>query len=78
MINEATHCADFSKISTSTTAQLSEGQYFTVNVEGQTEAVVKLSESMSAIVIYLGSDSATFETESSALVTLDDNGIWFK
>ena len=68
-------CAVLSSLSA---AQLSEGQYFTVNVEGQTEAVVKLSESMSAIVIYLGSDSATFETESSASVTLDDSGIWFK
>lgn len=77
MTNELTHCKDFSSIATKTTLKLSAGDYLSV-VDGSTIATVEISETMSAMVVYLGSNSAQFETKNTTSANLDSNGIWWR
>lgn len=77
MTNELTHCKDFSSIATKTTLKLSAGDYLSV-VDGSTVATVKIPETMSAMVVYLGSNSAQFETKNTTSANLDGNGIWWR
>ena len=77
MINEATHCLDFSECSTSGTVNFSEGEYLTVNIGGKNVATIKSPSLFAAAVIYLGSDSASFKMVNTVSVDLDDNGVWF-
>lgn len=77
MTNELTHCKDFSSIATKTILKLSAGDYLSV-VDGSTVATVKIPETMSAMVVYLGSNSAQFETKNTTSANLDGNGIWWR
>lgn len=77
MTNELTHCKDFSSIATKTTLKLSAGDYLSV-VDGSTVATVEIPETMSAMVVYLGSNSAQFETKNTTSANLDGNGIWWR
>lgn len=77
MTNELTHCKDFSSIATKTTLKLSAGDYLSV-VDGSTVATVEIFETMSAMVVYLGSNSAQLETKNTTSANLDGNGIWWR
>jgi len=78
MVNEATHCTDFSKIASYDNLQLSKGNYLTISVKGEKIAVVEMPTSISAAVVYLGSNSAALQCEKLVSVQLDDKGLWFK
>ena len=77
MTSEATHCSNFSSIATSSSVSLSSGSYLTVKVSGNTVSTVKMPTSISAMVVYLGSKSASISSESSGSATLDDNGVYW-
>jgi len=77
MTSEATHCSNFSSIATSTSVSLNSGSYLTVKVSGKTVSTVKMPTSISAMVVYLGSKSASISSESSNSATLDDNGVYW-
>lgn len=77
MTSEATHCSGFSSIATGKSVSINAGDYLGVNVGGKVVATVKMSDSLSAMVIYLGSRSASFSTEASCSVALDDNGVYW-
>ena len=53
---------------------LSQGEYLTVNVSSSIVATVKIPKTMTAFVVYLGSNSATIASASSSSHTLDENG----
>jgi len=74
MSNEATHCQNFSSIGKSTQTSLSSGSYLVVGIGNQT-ATVKMPATINALVITLGDSSPSINTESSANVTLDENGV---
>ena len=75
MTNEATHCADFSKIGTGIRTSVNSGSCLTVK-DGQNDIVtVRMPVSMSAVVIYLGSSSAEIAESDAPGETLDSNGI---
>jgi len=74
MSNEATHCQSFSSVGKSTQTSLSSGSYLVVGIGNQT-ATIKMPASISAYVIVLGDSSPSINTESSANVTLDENGV---
>lgn len=78
MTNELTHCKDFSSVASKATLNLSSGSYLSVMVDGSPAATVKIPESISAMVVYLGSNGAKFETGNASSVTLDSNGVWWK
>lgn len=77
MTSEATHCSNFSSIATSTSVSLNSGSYLTVKVSGKVVSTVKMPDSISAMVVYLGSKSASVSSEASSSVTLDDNGVYW-
>ena len=74
MSNEATHCQSFSSVGKSTQTSLSLGSYLVVGIGNQT-ATIKMPASISAYVIVLGDSSPSITTESTASVTLDENGV---
>lgn len=75
MTGEATHCADFDSIATGGRISLESGSCLTVSVDGRTVATVEMPDSMSAVVIYLGSSSAEISSEKSASGEPDRNGV---
>lgn len=77
MTNEVTHCKDFSSVASKATLNLSSGSYLSVTVDGNPAATVKIPESISAMVVYLGSNIAKFETGNASSATLDSNGVWW-
>lgn len=77
MTSEATHCADFNSIATGSKVSLNSGSYLTVSVGGESVAAVRIPDSISAVVIYLGSNSAAISSEKSVSVELDGNGVWW-
>ncbi len=78
MTNEATHCANFSNIATSKSTSVSVGSYLTVKVDGDETVAIKMPQSISGRIIYLGSNSAYISTDSKMSVELDANGVWWK
>ena len=74
MSNEATHCDNFTSIGKSTQTSLTSGGYLVVGI-GDTTATIKMPASISGLVIVLGSNSPSIETESSTNLTLDENGV---
>jgi len=74
MSNEATHCQNFSSVGKSTQMSLNKDSYLVAEIGGGT-ATVKMPASINALVITLGDSSPSINTESSANVTLDENGV---
>ena len=62
MGQEATNCKNFSSIATKTTMNLSKGQVLNVKVSGEIITSITMPCQLSALVIYLGSSSASFTT----------------
>lgn len=77
MTNEATHCSGFSSIATNKSVSLSSGDYLTVEVDNKTLVCVKIPINISAKVIYLGSNEASYSTNSQTGFELDHNGVYF-
>lgn len=77
MTSEATHCSNFSSIGTRSSLSLNSGSYLTVKVSGKVVSTVKMPDSISAMVIYLGSKSASVSSETSSSATLDNNGVYW-
>lgn len=79
MTSEATHCSNFNSIGTKATLSLNSGSYLTVKESGSTVVTVQMPDSISAMVIYLGSKSASISSESASSASFDSNGVcWSK
>ncbi len=74
--SECTYCSNFSSVAKSGTVSASSGSYITVSVGGSVVSAVKMTSSMSAFVVYLGSSSATISTASSVSGADSDGVYW--
>lgn len=74
MSNEATHCQNFSSVGKSTQMSLNKDSFLVAEIGGGT-ATIKMPASINALVITLGDSSPSITTESTASVTLDENGV---
>lgn len=74
MAGEATHCQDFSSIGSSTQLSLKSGDLLVASI-GEATVTVQMPTSVSALVIALGSSSASVTTASTTAETLDGNGV---
>ncbi len=63
MANEAVNCRNFSAVGTKTSMNLNEGQTLSVRIDGSITSSVTMPCRLSALVVYLGSSSATFTTD---------------
>lgn len=79
MTGESTNCTNFSSVATKSTLSLTAGKYLNVAASGSTVASVKMPTSISsAMVIYLGSNSATFNAGTSAAGSVNADGVYWK
>jgi hypothetical protein len=78
MSNESKHCSNFSSIGKSQNVNLTANSYATVNISGSAVASVKMPKNINAIVIYLGSNSATISSATSSAGTENSNGVFWK
>ena len=74
MSSEATHCDNFTSVGKSTQMSLTNGGYLVVGI-GDMRATIKMPVSLSAMVIVLGDNSPSINTESSTAEALDENGV---
>jgi len=74
MTGEATH-GTTSGMTVNKSISLSQNSYLTVSVSSSTVVTVKMPKTMSAYVIYLGSNAATIASATSTSQTLDANGV---
>lgn len=63
MGNEATNCKNFSSVAKKTTMNLSKGQTLTVTQSGEEIMSAEMPCNISALVIFIGSTSATISAE---------------
>ena len=77
MTSESTHCSNFSSIGKKQNVSLSSNAYATVTVSGSVAVSVKMPKSLSALAIYLGSNSATISSATSSAGTADSNGVYW-
>ena len=75
MTSETTHCSNFSSIGTKSSVTLKNGSYLTVKDGNNTVATVKSPMDLSALVVYLGSNSAKITSETTSSAALDNNGV---
>lgn len=79
MSSEATKCSNFTSIGTKSNVSLSNTSFLNVKVSSDIIFVVKMPTSISnALVIYLGSSSASLSSSASTTSTLDGNGVYWK
>ena len=74
MSSEATHGMNFGNYGKSIQLSLTAGGYLVVG-SGSTTDTVKMPISLSAMVVVLGDNTATVNTETSTSAKLDDNGV---
>lgn len=74
---ESTHCQNFSSIGKKSSLSLSANSYATVKVGGSAVLSVKMPRSISALAIYLGSNSVSISSSSSSLGSEDSNGVYW-
>ena len=77
MSSEATHCMNFASVATNKNLSLTSGKYVSVSVDGKTVVSAKLPTGMNAIVIYLGSNSASISLQNAAAGDVDSNGVYW-
>lgn len=77
MSSENTNCKNFSSVGTSSNLNLSEGNYLTATVSGKVVAAVKIPAGIRAMVVYLGSSSASLSQTSSFGEALNSDGVYF-
>ena len=78
MTDEAIKCSNFSSVGAYSNVSLTAGGYLTVKVNGEVQVAFRVPTSLSARVIYLGSNAATFASATSVSEPLDSNGIYWK
>ncbi len=78
MSSESTNTNNFSSIGKSSQMNLVKDNYLNVSLNNETIITMKLKASMNANVVYLGSNSVTFNTSSSSSALLDSNGVYIK
>ena len=74
MSGESAKCQNFSSVGKSLELSLSKDSYLNCGF-GNTSCVIKLSTSLNAFIVLLGSSSATATTSSSSSATVDSNGV---
>ena len=74
---ESTHCKNFSSVGKKSSLSLSANSYATVNLNGSAVLSVKMPRSISALAIYLGSNSASISSSSSSSGSEDSNGVYW-
>ena len=77
MSSESTHCSNFSSIGKKQNLSLSANAYATIKINGSSVLSVKMPKTLSALAIYLGSNSATISSASTSAGTADSNGVWW-
>ena len=80
MSNETTNCQNFSSIGTKkTNVSLSNGSYLNISVSSSVICSIKMPTAISnAMVVYLGSSGASFNTASNSLYSYNSNGVYLK
>ena len=74
MTSEASH-GSTTGMTIKKSLSLSQNGYLTVRINSDVVVTVKMPETMTAYVVYLGSSSATIASATSTSVTLDENGV---
>lgn len=74
MANESTDCSNFNSVGKSTQLSLTANNYLVVGM-GQMTATIKIPVSLSAMVVALGSNSASISIIASTDLALDHNGV---
>lgn len=74
MTGDSTYCESFGSLGTALTVSLTEGQILSVAV-ANTQAIVKMPCSLSAMLIVLGDSAATFAVGNATSAELDANGV---
>lgn len=75
MSGETTNCQNLSNAGTKSNMKLSAGDYLSVSAGGKSVITVKMPCSVSAVVVYLGSNQAEFKSPNSISGDLDANGV---
>ncbi len=79
MTSEATRCSNFSSVATKSTLSLTSDKYLNVTVSGSTVASVRMPANInSAMVIYLGSNAATYALGTSFAGSVNADGVYWK
>ncbi len=74
MTSETTH-GNTTGMTTKKSISLSQNGYLTVNVSSSNVVTVKMPKTMTAYVVYLGSNGAIIASADSTSLTLDENGV---
>ena len=77
MVNESTHCSNFSSKGSKINCSASQGGYIGISIGKEVIVSVKMPCSISGVAIYLGSSSASVNT-SVQNGTYDSNGVYWK
>lgn len=77
MSSESTNCSNFSSIGKKVSMSLSTTSYINVTVNNSLIGVVKMPCSLSAIVIYLGSSTASITTSTSTQQSVNTSGVYW-
>ena len=80
MSNETINCSNFNSVGTKkTNVSLTSGIYLEISVSNSLVCSVKMPVSISnAMVVYLGSSSASISTTTNSSYTYNSNGVYFK
>ena len=79
MSSETTHCSNFTSIGKKINTSLTLNNYLTVTVDSEVVNVTKLPTTISsALVVYLGSSSASASSLSTTSYALDTFGVYWK
>ena len=77
MSGETTNCSNFTSVGVKTTISLTTSSILTVKNGSTTIVTIKVPCSISALVAYLGTSSASISTASSSNVSFDNNGVYW-
>lgn len=77
MSRENTNCNNFSSVGTYVNLNLTKGNYLTAGVSGKVVAAVKIPAGIRAMVVYLGSSSASLSQAGSFGEALNSDGVYF-
>ncbi len=75
MTNELTHCRDFSAVATKKSLSLRSGDTLCVTLDTRRVVCVKLPTTLSATVVYLGSDTAVISADDNVSTNFNADGV---
>ena len=76
MTNEATHCKNFSAVGYNANVGLKEGDYLYIADNGKIEMEIKIPATLTAKVIYLGSNKVKADTSDTSANNHDEHGVY--